>query len=97
MNIGVECSSNRLRPKLENIQVAPIRKGLDDVMRQLHVDVGSARTGDQQNRWLRLVAIGVIFVEVVLWTLLAGPILRRRRIAGDGRKAWRRGRLAGPH
>jgi hypothetical protein len=56
--------------------LATARKGLDDMTRQLHAYVVSGRTGDQQNRWLGLVAIGGVLVGVVLWTLLAGPILR---------------------
>lgn len=52
------------------------RKGMEDATAKLHAYVVSGRTGDEQNRWLGLVAIGGVIVGVVLWALLAGPILR---------------------
>ena len=56
--------------------LASARKGLEDTTRQLHGVVVSARRGDEQNRWLAWSAIGGAIIGIVLWTLLAGPILR---------------------
>ncbi|RUN74811.1 hypothetical protein EJC47_19650 [Sphingomonas sp. TF3] len=56
--------------------LATARKGLEDVTRQLHAYVVSGRTGDEQNRWLAWSAIGGAIIGIVLWALLAGPILR---------------------
>lgn len=56
--------------------IAAARQGLEDVTRQLHGYVVSGRTSDEQNRWLGLAAIGGAIIGIVLWALLAGPILR---------------------
>ena len=56
--------------------LATARKGLEDVTRQLHAYVVSGRTGDEQNRWLGLAAIGGVLVGIVAWALFAGPIAR---------------------
>jgi hypothetical protein len=56
--------------------IVAARQGLEDVTRQLHGYVVSGRTGDEQNRWLGLAAIGGAIIGIVLWALLAGPILR---------------------
>jgi hypothetical protein len=56
--------------------LATARKGLEDVTLQLHAYVVSGRTGDEQNRWVAWTAIGGTIIGIVLWALLAGPILR---------------------
>ena len=56
--------------------LATVRKGLEDVTRQLHGYVVSARTGDEQNRWLAWTAFAGVIVGIALWAALAGPILR---------------------
>ena len=56
--------------------IATARKGLEDVTRQLHGFVVSARAVDEQNRWLAWSAIGGSIIGILLWALLAGPILR---------------------
>lgn len=56
--------------------LATARKSFEDVTRQLHSYVVSGRTGDEQNRWLAWAAIGGVITGIVLWALLAGPILR---------------------
>lgn len=56
--------------------LATARKGMEDVTRQLHGLVVSARRGDEQNRWLTWTATGGVVVGIALWAALAGPILR---------------------
>ena len=51
-------------------------RGLEDVTRQLQGYVVSARAGDEQNRWLAWSMVAGTIMGIVLWTLLAGPILR---------------------
>lgn len=51
-------------------------RGLEDVTRQLQGYVMSARAGDEQNRWLAWSMVAGTIMGIVLWTLLAGPILR---------------------
>jgi hypothetical protein len=52
------------------------RKELEEMTRQLHGVVVSARRGDEQNRWLAWTAIGGIFVGIILWAVFAGMIAR---------------------
>lgn len=56
--------------------LATARKELEDMTRQLHGVVVLARRGGEQNRWLVWSAIGGAIIGIVLWALLAGPILR---------------------
>ncbi|MDF8335708.1 DUF6118 family protein [Novosphingobium cyanobacteriorum] len=56
--------------------IATARTGLEDVTRQLHSYVVSARRGDEQNRWLMWSAIGGIVVGMILWAVLAGIVAR---------------------
>ena len=56
--------------------IATARTGLEDVTRQLHSYVVSARRGDEQNRWLMWSAIGGIVVGMILWAVFAGIVAR---------------------
>ena len=56
--------------------LATARKGLEDVTRQLHGLVASARRGDEQNKWLAWVAIGGAVLGIIMWAAFAGPIAR---------------------
>lgn len=56
--------------------IATARTGLEDVTRQLHGYVVSARRGDEQNRWLMWSAIGGIVVGMILWAAFAGTVAR---------------------
>ena len=51
--------------------IATARTGLEDVTRQLHGYVVSARRGDEQNRWLMWSAIGGVVVGMMLWAVFA--------------------------
>ncbi|MCH4894997.1 hypothetical protein CA234_21900 [Sphingomonas sp. ABOLE] len=56
--------------------IATARTGLEDVTRQLHGYVVSARRGDEQNRWLMWSAIGGVVVGMMLWAVFAGIVAR---------------------
>lgn len=56
--------------------IATARTGLEDVTRQLHGYVISARRGDEQNRWLAVAGVVGMLFGMVLWATLAGPIAR---------------------
>ncbi|RXZ35644.1 hypothetical protein EO081_03015 [Sphingomonas desiccabilis] len=56
--------------------IATARTGLEDVTRQLHGYVVSARRSDEQNRWLMWSAIGGIVVGMILWAVFAGIVAR---------------------
>ena len=56
--------------------IATARTGLEDVTRQLHSYVVSARRGDEQNRWLMWTAIGGVVLGMVLWAVFAGVVAR---------------------
>ena len=56
--------------------IATARTGLEDVTRQLHGYVVSARRGDEQNRWLMWSAIGGVVVGMILWAVFAGVVAR---------------------
>lgn len=56
--------------------LATARQSLEDATRLLRAYVVSGRTGEEQNRWLGLAAIGGVIVGIVLWALFAGPIAR---------------------
>lgn len=56
--------------------IATARTGLEDVTRQLHGYVVSARRGDEQNRWLMWSAISGIVVGMTLWAVFAGIVAR---------------------
>ena len=56
--------------------IATARTGREDVTRQLHGDVGSARRGDEQNRWLMWTAIGGVVIGMILWAVFAGVVAR---------------------
>ena len=56
--------------------IATARTGLEDVTRQLHGYVVSARRGDEQNRWLMWSAIGGVVLGMILWAVLAGIVAR---------------------
>lgn len=56
--------------------IATARTGLEDVIRQLHGYVVSARRGDEQNRWLAVAGVVGMLFGMVLWATLAGPIAR---------------------
>jgi hypothetical protein len=56
--------------------IATARTGLEDVTRQLHSYVVSARRGDEQNRWLAVAGVVGMLVGMVLWATLAAPIAR---------------------
>ena len=72
--------------------IATARTGLEDVTRQLHGYVVSARRSDEQNRWLMWSAIGGIVVGMILWR--CSPALSRAPCprAGNGRRRWRHAR-----
>ncbi|NNG57128.1 DUF6118 family protein [Sphingomonas paucimobilis] len=52
------------------------RKGLEDVTRQLHGLVASARHAGEQNRRLAWSAIGGVAIGMVLWAVGAGVVAR---------------------
>lgn len=52
------------------------RKGLEDVTRQLHGLVASARHAGEQNRWLAWSAIGGVAIGMMLWAAGAGVVAR---------------------
>lgn len=56
--------------------IATARTGLEDVTRQLHGYVVSARRGDEQNRWLMWTAIGGVVLGMILWAVFAGIVAR---------------------
>ncbi len=56
--------------------IATARTGLEDVTRQLHGYVISARRGDEQNRWMAVAGVVGMLFGMVLWATLAGPIAR---------------------
>lgn len=56
--------------------IATARTGLEDVTRQLHGYVVSARRGDEQNRWLAVAGIVGMLFGMTLWATLAAPIAR---------------------
>lgn len=56
--------------------IATARTGLEDVTRQLHGYVVSARRGDEQNRWLMWSVIGGVVVGMILWAVFAGIVAR---------------------
>jgi hypothetical protein len=56
--------------------IATARTGLEDVTRQLHGYVVSARRGDEQNRWLMWTAIGGAVLGMILWAVFAGIVAR---------------------
>ena len=56
--------------------IATARTGLEDVTRQLHGYVVSARRGDEQNRWLAFAAIGSIVFGMIAWAVFAGVVAR---------------------
>lgn len=56
--------------------IATARSGLEDVTRQLHGYVVSARRGDEQNRWLMWTAIGSVVIGMIVWAVFAGIIAR---------------------
>jgi hypothetical protein len=56
--------------------IATACTGLEDVTRQLHGYVVSARRGDEQNRWLAVAGVVGMLFGMVLWATLAGPIAR---------------------
>lgn len=56
--------------------IATARTSLEDVTRQLHSYVVSARRGDEQNRWLMWTAIGGVVIGIILWTVFAGVVAR---------------------
>jgi hypothetical protein len=66
--------------------IATARAGLEDVTRQLHGYVVSARRGDEQNRWLIWTAIGGVVVGVIVWAVFAGIVARAVPASGNGRK-----------
>lgn len=49
---------------------------LRDATRALQGITVSARRGDEQNRWLILMAIGGIFIGMILWAVFAGIVAR---------------------
>lgn len=56
--------------------IATARTGLEDVTRQLHGYLISARRGDEQNRWLMWTAIGGVVFGMILWAVFAGLVAR---------------------
>lgn len=56
--------------------LATVRKGLEDMIRQLQEVVVSARRGDEQNRWLVWSVIGGVLLGMALWAAFAGVIAR---------------------
>ncbi|SEK03111.1 hypothetical protein SAMN05428950_11520 [Sphingomonas sp. OV641] len=56
--------------------IATARTGLEDVTRQLHSYVVSARRGDEQNRWLMWSAIGGVVFGMMIWAVFAGVVAR---------------------
>lgn len=56
--------------------IATARTGLEDVTRQLHVYVVSARRGDEQNRWLMWTTIGGVMIGMIFWGMFAGIVAR---------------------
>ncbi|MDF0546402.1 DUF6118 family protein [Sphingobium sp. H39-3-25] len=60
----------------ERQTIATARTRLEDVTRQLHGYVVSARRGDEQNRWLMWIAIGGIATGMILWAVFAGIVAR---------------------
>ncbi len=56
--------------------IATARTGLEDVTRQLHGYIVSARRGDEQNRWLMWSAIGGVVLGMILWAVFAGIVAR---------------------
>ncbi|MFS0851468.1 DUF6118 family protein [Novosphingobium panipatense] len=56
--------------------ITTARTGLEDVARQLHGYVVSARRGDEQNRWLMWSTIGGVVLGMILWAVFAGIVAR---------------------
>lgn len=56
--------------------IATARTGLEDVTRQFHGYVVSARRSDEQNRWLMWTAIGGVVMGMVMWAVFAGVVAR---------------------
>ena len=56
--------------------IATARTGLENVTRQLHGYVVSARRGDEQNRCLAWGGLGGTLLGMVIWATLSGPIAR---------------------
>ena len=56
--------------------LATARMGLEEVTRQLHGHVVSARRGNEQNKWLAWVAISATVFGIIVWAAFAGPIAR---------------------
>ncbi len=56
--------------------ITTARTGLEDVTRQLHGYVVSARRGDEQNRWLMWSSIGGVVIGMILWAVFAGIVAR---------------------
>lgn len=60
----------------DQVALATGRKGLEDVTRQLHGLVASARHAGEQNRRLAWSAIGGVAIGMVLWAAGAGVVAR---------------------
>lgn len=52
------------------------KSALDSVVGELRSIVRSARTGDEQDRWLYLFGGGGVLLGLLLYAMLAGPIAR---------------------
>jgi LPXTG-motif cell wall-anchored protein len=71
LNAAVADSVNTLRSHSQASKSA-----LDCTVNELRGIVRSARTGDDQNRWLLWTGLGGLALGLVLYALLAGPIAR---------------------
>lgn len=60
----------------DRLTIATARTGLEDVTRQLHGYVVSARRGNEQNRWVMWTAIGGVVLGMILWAVFAGVVAR---------------------
>lgn len=56
--------------------VAEARAGLDQAAREIGNRLASARRGDEQNRWLYVMAACGVVLGLLLYAFLAGPIAR---------------------
>lgn len=52
------------------------RAALDQATRDMRQMVASARTGEEQNRWIFLYGIGGLVVGIVVWAVFAGIVAR---------------------
>lgn len=56
--------------------IAEARAALEKATTRLDGMVGSARRGDEQNRWLARAAIGGVVLGIFLWAVFAGGVAR---------------------